>query len=84
MRTMSASDVSRRFSAVLDKAEQGETIIITRGGRRIAVLSPASATNGAALLELVREWGTVDDPTFEDDLAAIRAAVTVGEDPWRA
>jgi antitoxin (DNA-binding transcriptional repressor) of toxin-antitoxin stability system len=63
---------------------RGETIIMTRGGRRIAVLSPAPASNGAALLELVREWGTVDDPTFEDDLAAIRAAVTVGEDPWRA
>ena len=84
MRTMSASDVSRRFSAVLDKAERGETIVITRGGRRIAVLSPAPATNGAALLKVLSEWGTADDPTFEDDLAAIRSTVTVGEDPWRA
>jgi prevent-host-death family protein len=84
MVTVTASDVSRRFSAMLDKAEQGETIVITRGGRRVALLSPAPAANGAALLELARDWGAPDDPSFEDDLAAVRAATTLDDDPWRA
>lgn len=82
MRTMTASEVSRRFSAVLDKAEHGDTIVITRAGHRVAILSPAPAANGAALLDAVRGWGAPDDPDFAVDLAAVRAAVTLDEDPW--
>lgn len=84
MVTVTASDVSRRFSAMLDKAERGETIVITRGGRRVAILSPAPSANGAALLELAKDWGAPDDPDFEADLAAVRAATSLDEDPWHA
>lgn len=79
---MTASEASRRFSAVLDDAEQGETIVITRGGRRVAMLSPVAAGNGAALLDLSRSWRAPDDPEFAEDLAAVRAAVTSDEDLW--
>jgi prevent-host-death family protein len=79
---MTASEVSRQFSTMLDKAEHGETIIITRAGRQVAMLSPAPAGNGAALLNAVNGWGAPDDPDFDDDLAAVRASVSLDEDPW--
>lgn len=33
---MTASEASRNFSHVLDSAERGDAIVITRGGRRVA------------------------------------------------
>lgn len=56
MREMAASEASRSFSAVLDSAEQGETIVITRGGRRVATIAPAPRSNGAALREVFERW----------------------------
>ena len=49
MRTMTATEVSRNFASVLDRVERGQTIVITRGGRRPATLSPVPAGNGAAI-----------------------------------
>jgi prevent-host-death family protein len=82
MRTMTASEVSRQFSTMLDQAEHGETIVITRAGRRVAMLSPAPAGNGGALLDAISGWGAPDDPNFDRDLSAVRAAVSLDEDPW--
>lgn len=56
MRTMTATEASRGFSALLDEAEHGETIVITRGGQRIAEIRPANTGNGNALREFAREW----------------------------
>jgi len=50
VRTITATDASRSFAALLDEAERGQTVVITRGGRRIATLGPASAGNGGAVL----------------------------------
>lgn len=69
MRTMTATDVSRNFASVLDRAEHGETIVITRGGRRLAILAPAPAGNGAALREFLAAR-PVDDDYAEDVLSA--------------
>ncbi|MBW1601916.1 type II toxin-antitoxin system Phd/YefM family antitoxin [Streptomyces sp. JJ66] len=74
MRVMTATEVSRNFAAVLDHAEHGETIIITRGGRRLATLSPAAAGNGAAIKEFLR--GTPVDDDFAADVAAARDHLT--------
>ncbi|WP_225725849.1 MULTISPECIES: type II toxin-antitoxin system Phd/YefM family antitoxin [unclassified Nocardia] len=52
MKVMTATEVARNLSAVLDQAEHGETISITRGGRRIALLAPATRANGADLIAL--------------------------------
>lgn len=83
MNIMTASEASRHFSTVLDEAEHGETIIVTRGGRRVATIGPASAANGAALRKLARSWSAPDDPDFATDIRDIRAAVDGGdEDPW--
>lgn len=81
MRTMSASEVSRNFAAALDQAEHGETIVITRNGRRLATLGPVPAGNGAALADALERYvGTLDD-SFADDVLSARELVA-GDDPW--
>lgn len=86
MRELTASEASRTFSAVLDSVEQGETVLVTRGGRRIASIAPAPAATGAVLNEILQRWhGTAAlDDAFAEHIAAARAAVSVDEDtdPW--
>jgi prevent-host-death family protein len=83
---MNASEVSRNFSAVLDEAEHGETILVTRNGRRIAQISPAPRASGKALRELFeshRRTPIVDDE-FEARVERGLAALDADEDtgPW--
>lgn len=88
MKVLTATEASRAFSALLDEVERGESAIITRGGRRIARVTPLEEPNGAAFLEMVRRHGGgtsgVDD-TFERDVAAVRETVRadLDEDPWQ-
>jgi antitoxin (DNA-binding transcriptional repressor) of toxin-antitoxin stability system len=86
VRELSASEVARSFSALLDGAENGEAVVITRGGRRVAMLVPAPRANGAALLEVLRRWEArvpVGD-AFEADVAAAReSSADLDGDPWR-
>lgn len=87
MREMSASEASRNFSAVLDSTEHGETIVVTRSGRRVALIAPATQANGAALREVFRRWQ--NNPAFDGDFAervtAARTAVSaeLDIDPWQ-
>lgn len=87
MRELSASEVSRNFSAVLDSAERGETVVVSRAGQRVAMIGPASQANGAALREVFRRWQ--DRPALDDGFAAqvdsARDAVSaeLDSDPWR-
>ncbi|MYZ38484.1 MULTISPECIES: type II toxin-antitoxin system prevent-host-death family antitoxin [unclassified Streptomyces] len=81
MKVMTATEASRNFAAVLDMAEHGETVIVTRGGRRLAMISQAPAGNGADLADLLDRFaGTLDDD-FEDDVMGTRSLLTA-EDPW--
>ncbi|MGH3768111.1 MAG: type II toxin-antitoxin system Phd/YefM family antitoxin [Pseudonocardiaceae bacterium] len=87
MRELSASEVSRNFSAVLSSAEHGETIAVTRAGKRVALIAPAPRANGAALREVFRRWegNAAFDDTFAANVAAARdaAAAALDLDPWR-
>lgn len=75
MKVMTATETSRSFAAVLDEAERGETIMVTRGGRRIAVIGPAPTAPGRMVKAfLARTAGALDD-TFEADVASAREAV---------
>lgn len=74
MRTMTATEVSRNFASALDRAEHGETIVITRGGRRLATLAPATAGNGAALKNFLAANPVDED--FAADVASARDATT--------
>lgn len=85
---MSASEASRNFSAVLDEAERGETIVVTRSGQRVALIVPAPRANGRALLDVLRRWrGHAEaDGAFVANVAAAREVGRVerDSDPWRA
>lgn len=86
MREISAAEASRNFSAVLDAAERGDTLIVTRNGRRVATIAPAGAASGDAFVQVLREWqgrgaGSRD---LERAIEETRALVS-GEDdvdPW--
>jgi prevent-host-death family protein len=88
MREMTASQASRHFSAVLDSAEQGETIVVTRAGRRVAAITPAPRANGAALRAVFERWH--GNPALDDalatrvDAARQSASAELDTDPWRA
>jgi len=87
MREMTASEASRNFSAVLDEAEHGEAIVVTRAGRRVAMIVPAPRANGGALREVIDRWrgNAAFDETFADNVAGVRDAVSadLDSDPWR-
>ena len=80
MRTMTATEASRTFAAVLDGAERGQTVVITRGGRRIATIGPASVSNGAEVLALLRS--PTADENFAADLLRARDAVVLEGAAW--
>ncbi|NJP65170.1 type II toxin-antitoxin system Phd/YefM family antitoxin [Streptomyces spiramenti] len=84
MRLMTASEASRNFASVLDRAEHGETIVITRGGRRLALIGPAPVANGgdfADALTAFRARHPEDDPAYADDVLGSRDLL-MQDDPW--
>jgi prevent-host-death family protein len=85
---MSASEAARNFSAVLDAAEHGETVVVTRSGRRVALIAPAPHANGGAVLDLFERWRghPALDEAFEAHVQAARESVSaeLDDDPWRA
>lgn len=81
MRTVTATEASRSFAALLDEVERGETVVVTRGGKRIASIGPASAGNGTEVMALL---ATDVDEDFADDVAAARDAVTLEGPAWPA
>lgn len=83
---MSASEAARRFSAVLDGAEHGETVVITRGGRQIALIVPAPRANGSAVVEVLNRWRDqlgVDDQFAANVASAGNVSAVLDGDPWR-
>lgn len=88
MREMSATEASRNFKAVLDEAEHGETITVTRGGKRVAVIAPAPRANGRAVLEVMERYrkrapaGAAD--ALRRGVSAVDEAASgdLDTDPW--
>ena len=82
MRTITATEASRRFSDLLDAIERGEEITITRGNRPIAEIRPARRRTGRDLA-LALESVPPPDDQFARDIADTLAFVdqTV-RDPW--
>ena len=82
MRTVTATEASRSFAALLDEVENGESVIVTRGGRRIACIGPATAGNGREVVELLTAG--LADAEFAADVAAARDAVSLEGPTWPA
>ncbi|MGL5828125.1 MAG: type II toxin-antitoxin system Phd/YefM family antitoxin [Angustibacter sp.] len=69
MRTMSATRASRSFATLLREVERGESVVITRGGREVAMLGPVPVANGEAIAALLMERA-VDDDFYADIMRA--------------
>lgn len=82
MRTVTATEASRSFAALLDEVERGQTVVITRGGRRIATIGPVTASNGAEVLTLLTTNAV--DVNFAADVLAARDAVSLDGPAWPA
>lgn len=82
MRTVTATEASRSFAAILDDAERGLAVVVTRGGRRIATIGPANAGNGAEVLALLTANAT--DDSFAADVVAARDAAVLEGPAWPA
>ena len=80
MRTITATEASRSFSTLLDDVEKGESIIVTRGGRRIATIGPTTAGNGGDVLALLQSAKL--DSQFADDLRDIQEAAIAEAPEW--
>ncbi|MDQ3029727.1 MAG: type II toxin-antitoxin system Phd/YefM family antitoxin [Actinomycetota bacterium] len=82
MRTVTATEASRSFAALLDEVERGQTVVITRGGRRIAAIGPAAASNGAEVVTLLTSHAA--DDGFAADVLAARHAAALEGPAWPA
>lgn len=83
MRTITATEASRRFSELLNAIEAGESVTITRGNRPIAEIRPAPRRRGKDL-RLALEGIAAPDDSFESEIEAAVATLTVEDrDPWR-
>ena len=76
---MTATEVSRNFSEVLKMVESGEEVVVTRGKKTIAVISPKSQTSGERLAELLSTSGSVFDDELVGHIQAIKQAQAAPE-----
>ena len=82
MKQLSATDVSRRFSEVLDDVErEGESYVVVRHGRAVATIGPASGGTGKALKGVLRT--SLPDDAWADELRELREGMDPVTDPWR-
>jgi prevent-host-death family protein len=82
VRTISATEASRKFSDLLDAIERGETVTITRGNRPVAEIRPAHRRAGRDLREALAGISPPDE-RFETDIAEALTYVTADKnDPW--
>jgi prevent-host-death family protein len=83
MARLSATEVARSFSDVLNRVASGEEIEVVRNGAPVALLTPPRARLLAAgrLRTLLAELPPVDSE-FAKDLRRIRREVGPPENPW--
>lgn len=83
MPKLTATDVSRSFSAVLNRVRAGEEFEITRSGATVAVMGPPKHRLASAerFRECLASAPPVDDD-FARDVLEIRASVGAPESPW--
>jgi prevent-host-death family protein len=82
MRTISATEASRKFSDLLDAIERGESVTVTRGNRPVAEIRPARRRTGRDLRAALAETSPPDD-RFESEIAeALTYVANDRTDPW--
>jgi antitoxin (DNA-binding transcriptional repressor) of toxin-antitoxin stability system len=86
MARLSATEVARNFSAVMNRVGAGEEIEIVRNGATIAELHPPSrprGISGRALKDLLGSLPPVDED-FAGDVEAARGEIWSTADNWPA
>jgi antitoxin (DNA-binding transcriptional repressor) of toxin-antitoxin stability system len=80
---LSATEIARSFSAVLNRVAAGEEIEIIRNGAPVAVIGPPRArlVSAQRFRELLASAPPVDDG-FANELRALRAEAGPPESPW--
>jgi prevent-host-death family protein len=82
VRTISATEASRKFSDLLDAIERGETVTVTRGNRPVAEIRPAHRRTGRDLRAALADISPPDE-RFETDIAeAVTYVIADGTDAW--
>jgi len=77
--TLSATEVSRHFADILQRASAGEIIVVVKNGRPMAQIIPPPQANGAALLAFLDAWPG-DAVGFSDDVLTSLDAVRQSND----
>jgi len=69
--TLTATEASRHFAAILERARHGESFAVTRNGEQVARILPpvAPQPNGAAILAFLESWEP-DGEGFTDEVIA--------------
>jgi antitoxin (DNA-binding transcriptional repressor) of toxin-antitoxin stability system len=81
VREVTATEAARKFSALLSAVEQdGETFVVTRGGRVVARIEPAVGTSGRAVKALLRHYPA--DDGWRDELSNIRSLLASQDGAW--
>jgi prevent-host-death family protein len=80
---LSATEVARRLSDVLNRVASGEEIEVTRAGVPVAVISPPKTRllSPERFRELLASAPPVDE-NFAEDARAIRRSTAPPESPW--
>ena len=79
---MTATEASRNFSDLLDAVEAGETVVVTRGGRRVAEISPAPRHTGRDLRRALAGIAPPDDDFAKDIRETIDFMRDDEVNPW--
>jgi antitoxin (DNA-binding transcriptional repressor) of toxin-antitoxin stability system len=81
VKAVSATEAARGFSALLTAVEKdGETFFITRGGRVIARVEPATGTSGAAVKALLHHYRP--DSAWKSDVDEVRGLLASQDREW--
>ena len=82
MRTITATEASRRFSDLLDAIEAGETVTVLRGNQPVAEIRPAVRRSGRALRQALEGTAAPDDRVAADSAATLSLLSEPESDPW--
>ncbi|MFT4219055.1 MAG: type II toxin-antitoxin system prevent-host-death family antitoxin [Microbacterium sp.] len=83
MRTLTATEASRRFSDLLDAVENGESVVVTRGNRVVAEIRPAGGRTGRDLRAALEGAPPLDADLMNDIESALQFVADDGADTWR-
>jgi len=83
MSRMTATQVSRSFSEVLNRVAAGEAVEVTRSGAPVAVIAPpkASLVSAERFRELIGSAPRPDEH-FADDIRTLRQSAGPPGEPW--